>query len=42
MTRLLVYVMVHTQRELPFLGRVMATTLRLIAIEDATTECPDA
>ncbi|MBT2231580.1 phosphotransferase [Nonomuraea sp. NEAU-A123] len=41
-TRLLVYVMVHTQRELPFLGRVMATTLRLIAIEDATMECPDA
>ncbi|MEV0384936.1 phosphotransferase [Nonomuraea sp. NPDC050643] len=34
-TRLLLYVMVHGQRELPFLGRVLATTLRLIAIEDA-------
>jgi hydroxymethylglutaryl-CoA reductase (NADPH) len=36
-TRLLLYVMVHSQRELPFLSRVVATTLRLIAIEDATT-----
>ncbi|MFI7131005.1 phosphotransferase [Nonomuraea sp. NPDC050153] len=34
-TRLQLYVMVHGQRELPFLPRLMATTLRLIAIEDA-------
>ncbi|MEU8364234.1 hypothetical protein AB0C27_50280 [Nonomuraea sp. NPDC048882] len=39
-TRLLLYAMVHTQRELPFLPRVAATTLRLIAIEDAAAEHP--
>ncbi|MFD0690822.1 hypothetical protein [Actinomadura fibrosa] len=33
-TRLLMYLMVHTHRALPFLGRLTATTLRLIAIED--------
>ncbi|GAA2637743.1 phosphotransferase [Actinomadura fulvescens] len=33
-TRLLLYLMVHTHRALPFLGRLTATTLRLIAIED--------
>ncbi|WP_433325305.1 phosphotransferase [Spirillospora sp. CA-294931] len=34
-TRLQLYLMVHTHRELPFLHRLVATTMRLIAIEDA-------
>jgi NADP-dependent 3-hydroxy-3-methylglutaryl-CoA reductase len=33
-TRLQMYLMVHTHRALPFLERLVATTLRLIAIED--------
>ncbi|WP_242902302.1 phosphotransferase [Actinomadura terrae] len=38
LTRLQMYLMVHTHRELPFLRHVVPTTLRLIEIEDAVEE----